>query len=150
MLMPERGTELRQEPDPKSGRSEGLLRREAIAVRGVVQGVGFRPFVYRLATEEGLAGFIGNDTGGVTIEVEGPASRIESFRRRLQAEAPPLSRIDSVLQLQRCPRARPAFVLSPARPAAKFRPAFRPMQPPAPTACGSCSIRMIADIAIRF
>ena len=42
-------------------------------MRGVVQGVGFRPFVYRLAAEEGLAGFIGNDTGGVTIEIEGPA-----------------------------------------------------------------------------
>jgi len=72
-------------------------RREALAVRGVVQGVGFRPFVYRLAHEEGLAGFIGNDTGGVTIEIEGPADRIESFRRRLRAEAPPLSRIDSVV-----------------------------------------------------
>ena len=66
-------------------------------MRGVVQGVGFRPFVYRIATEEGLTGFIGNDTSGVTIEVEGTAEKIESFRRRLQAEAPPLSRIDSVV-----------------------------------------------------
>ena len=96
MLMPERGSELTQEPDPKPGRPEGLVRREAITVRGVVQGVGFRPFIYRLATEEGLAGFIGNDTGGVTIEIEGPADRVEAFRRRLEAEAPPLSRIDSV------------------------------------------------------
>jgi hydrogenase maturation protein HypF len=62
----------------------------------VVQGVGFRPFVYRLALEESLGGFIGNDTGGVTIEIEGPAERLEAFRRRLEAEAPPLSRIDSV------------------------------------------------------
>jgi hydrogenase maturation protein HypF len=84
MLMPERGCELTQEPDPKPGRPEGLVRREAITVRGVVQGVGFRPFVYRLATEEGLAGFIGNDTGGVTIEIEGPADRVEAFRRRLK------------------------------------------------------------------
>ncbi len=73
------------------------LRREAITVRGVVQGVGFRPFVYRLATEEGLAGFIGNDTGGVTLEIEGPPESLESFRRRLRDEAPPLSRIDSVV-----------------------------------------------------
>ena len=62
----------------------------------MVQGVGFRPFVYRLAQEEGLAGFIGNDTDGVAIEVEGPVSRVEAFASRLRAEAPPLSRIDSV------------------------------------------------------
>jgi hydrogenase maturation protein HypF len=73
MLMPERGAKLTRRSRPKSEQFEGQLRREAIAVRGVVQGVGFRPFVYRLATEEGLAGFIGNDTGGVTIEIEGPA-----------------------------------------------------------------------------
>ena len=85
-----------RESRPKPERHEGLLRREAITVRGVVQGVGFRPFVYRLAAEEGLAGFIGNDTGGVTLEIEGTAARLENFRRRLKEEAPPLSRIDSV------------------------------------------------------
>jgi hydrogenase maturation protein HypF len=73
------------------------VRRAALLVRGVVQGVGFRPFVYRLALEEGLAGFIGNDTDGVTIEVEGPADRVEAFQARLRAEAPPLARIDSVV-----------------------------------------------------
>jgi len=55
-----------EETNPKQGPSETLQRRAAL-VRGVVQGVGFRPFVYRLAQEEGLAGLIGNDTGGVTI-----------------------------------------------------------------------------------
>ena len=63
---------------------------------GVVQGVGFRPFVFRIATEEHLAGFIGNDTDGVIIELEGPDARIESFLNRLTAETPPLARIDSV------------------------------------------------------
>jgi hydrogenase maturation protein HypF len=72
------------------------LRRRGVKVRGVVQGVGYRPFVYRLALEEGLAGFIGNDTDGVTIEIEGPEERLEAFLDRLQTEAPPLSRIDSV------------------------------------------------------
>ncbi|MDR3725688.1 MAG: carbamoyltransferase HypF [Terracidiphilus sp.] len=70
--------------------------RRGVLVCGVVQGVGFRPTVYRLATEEGLAGFIGNDTDGVTIEVEGPLARVEAFLTRLRAEAPPLSRIDSI------------------------------------------------------
>jgi hydrogenase maturation protein HypF len=73
-----------------------MAQRAVLQVRGVVQGVGFRPFVFRLAQEEGLAGFIGNDTDGVTIEVEGAASRVEAFAARLRAEAPPLSRIDSV------------------------------------------------------
>lgn len=70
--------------------------RRSIRVRGVVQGVGFRPFVYRLATEEHLAGFIGNDTNGVIIELEGSGRGISSFLRRLRCETPPLARIDSV------------------------------------------------------
>jgi hydrogenase maturation protein HypF len=71
------------------------VRRSAL-VRGVVQGVGFRPFVYRLALEEGLAGFVGNDTGGVTIEIEGLEVRVAAFLVRLRSEPPPLARIDSV------------------------------------------------------
>jgi hydrogenase maturation protein HypF len=67
-----------------------------VAVRGVVQGVGFRPFVYRLALEEGLAGFVGNDTDGLTIQIEGPEARVEAFLARMQTETPPLARIDAV------------------------------------------------------
>ncbi len=78
-------------------------------MRGVVQGVGFRPFVYRLATEEGLAGYIGNDTGGVTIEIEGPPERVEAFRGRLEAEAPPLSRIDAVIAHSSLPKGEKEF-----------------------------------------
>jgi hydrogenase maturation protein HypF len=65
-------------------------------VRGVVQGVGFRPFVYRLAAETQLAGFIGNNTDGVTIEIEGAQERIGEFLTRLRTDAPLMSRIDSV------------------------------------------------------
>jgi hydrogenase maturation protein HypF len=78
-------------------RSEALQRR-GVLVRGVVQGVGFRPFVYRLATEEGLAGCIGNDTDGVTIEVEGQAAHIATFLNRLRIEVPPLARIDAIIE----------------------------------------------------
>jgi len=76
--------------------------RRGIRVQGVVQGVGFRPFVYRIADEEGLSGFIGNDTDGVTIEIEGAPTRVEAFLGRLRTEAPPLSRVDHVdiLELQ--------------------------------------------------
>jgi hydrogenase maturation protein HypF len=84
-----------EEISPKRERGEAVLRR-GVLVCGVVQGVGFRPFAYRLAQEEGLAGLIGNDTDGVTIEVEGPATRVDVFLGRLRAEAPPLARIDSI------------------------------------------------------
>ncbi|MBK8046119.1 MAG: carbamoyltransferase HypF [Anaerolineales bacterium] len=66
-------------------------------MRGVVQGVGFRPHVYRIATELALAGFVGNDAGGVFIEVEGPPETLESFCRRLATEAPPLAHIDEIV-----------------------------------------------------
>ena len=70
--------------------------RQRFTVVGVVQGVGFRPFVHRIATELGLAGFVGNDSGAVFIEVQGPLARIDEFGRRLRAEAPPLARINTV------------------------------------------------------
>ncbi|MGO9777475.1 MAG: carbamoyltransferase HypF [Terracidiphilus sp.] len=70
--------------------------RRAALIRGVVQGVGFRPFVYRLALEEGLAGCVGNDTDGVTIDIEGPEEHVAAFLARLRSEQPPMARIDSV------------------------------------------------------
>jgi hydrogenase maturation protein HypF len=70
--------------------------RQRFTVVGVVQGVGFRPFVHRIATDLGLAGFVGNDSGSVFIEVQGPVARIDEFGRRLCAEAPPLARINTV------------------------------------------------------
>ncbi len=70
--------------------------RRRILVTGVVQGVGFRPFVYRLARELGLAGFVRNDAGGVTIEVEGALPVLDEFARRLATTAPSLARVDTV------------------------------------------------------
>ena len=70
--------------------------RHRLAVSGVVQGVGFRPFVYALASKLGLSGSVGNDSSGVTIEVEGASTAVTEFRDRLSADAPPLARIDSV------------------------------------------------------
>ena len=65
-------------------------------VDGTVQGVGFRPYVFRLAAELGLAGFVGNDERGVVLEVEGPAAAVEAFLARLPAEAPALAAVESV------------------------------------------------------
>ncbi len=71
-------------------------QRIAITVRGVVQGVGFRPFVHRLATRLELAGSVKNSTGVVLIEVEGPAASVRQFIEQLQDAPPPASRIDDV------------------------------------------------------
>ena len=72
------------------------LHRSAVRVRGLVQGVGYRPFVYRLALEESLAGWVSNDSEGVLAEVEGPQPRVDQFLHRLRTEKPPLARVDSV------------------------------------------------------
>jgi len=82
-----------------------------IRVRGVVQGVGFRPFVYRLALEQKLAGNIGNDTDGVTIELEGTGEAIAAFLERLRAEAPPMARIDGVDVEEMPPRGDTSFAI---------------------------------------
>jgi hydrogenase maturation protein HypF len=72
------------------------LRRVHVRVTGVVQGVGFRPYVYRLAAELGLGGFVLNDSRGVVLEVEGGAAAVADFLARLGPEAPPLAVIDAI------------------------------------------------------
>ncbi len=74
----------------------GVLRK-AIDVTGIVQGVGFRPFVYRLANECNLAGFIANTPAGVSIEVQGPPDILAAFLTRLPLEIPPLAKITSLV-----------------------------------------------------
>jgi hydrogenase maturation protein HypF len=72
-------------------------RRTRVRVRGTVQGVGFRPYVYRLAGELGLGGFVLNDTHGVLIEVEGDPASIDRFLARLPSEAPPLAVLEQMV-----------------------------------------------------
>ena len=81
------------------GPGNGIVR-QAIDVTGIVQGVGFRPFVYRLANECNLAGSIANTVAGVSIEVEGPADAVHTFLKRLPEEIPPLAKITSLVQRQ--------------------------------------------------
>ena len=69
---------------------------ESIRVTGTVQGVGFRPTVWRLAGECGVVGTVKNDAKGVLIEAWGDAASLDSLVDRLQAERPPLSIIDSI------------------------------------------------------
>ena len=71
--------------------------RKAIDVAGIVQGVGFRPFVYRLANECVLTGLIANTPAGVSIEVQGEAEAVERFLERLPKEIPPLAKITGIV-----------------------------------------------------
>lgn len=71
----------------------GELLRKQIRIEGIVQGVGFRPFVYRIAIERSLAGTVYNDSQGVLIEVEGRMSLIDSFLSALRNELPPLATV---------------------------------------------------------
>lgn len=73
-----------------------IVQRLAVKVRGVVQGIGFRPFVYGAATRRGLAGWVRNRTDGVHIEVQGPEQSVRDFMDALKREAPASARIEGI------------------------------------------------------
>ncbi len=89
------------------------MAAEHIHIDGIVQGVGFRPFVYRLAHRYGLHGWVRNSSLGVDIEVGGPADALDAFAQALEREAPPLARITALRRapLQAPPEPRDAFVI---------------------------------------
>jgi hydrogenase maturation protein HypF len=93
----------------------GGVMRKAIDVSGIVQGVGFRPFVYRLAHECQLTGFIANTPAGVTIEVQGEAGDIARFLERFPAEIPPLAKITGLVPRDAEPQSDAAFRIVPSR-----------------------------------
>ncbi|MDH4943618.1 carbamoyltransferase HypF [Sulfurimonas sp. C5] len=70
--------------------------RKALFVKGVVQGVGFRPFVYKTALVNKLSGYVRNDADGVTIELQGKKQDVDAFWKQLHRELPPLAHIDSI------------------------------------------------------
>ncbi len=83
-------------------------------VEGTVQGVGFRPFVYSLASRLGLGGVVGNDVDGVFAEVEGPPGAVRKFLLALENEAPPLARIERITTREILPNGSGAFAIAPS------------------------------------
>src|SRR5918992_1621961 len=86
---------------PSGGRLGRAMRtptreRWEVSVRGIVQGVGFRPFIYALARRHALSGLVRNDADGVRIEVEGAPEDLERFVRVLEEDPPPLAMVESV------------------------------------------------------
>ena len=80
-------------PPAQSQTQQTSIERRRIRLNGIVQGVGFRPFVYQLATAYGLAGFVQNDSLGLLIEVQGGQSALAQFEQKLLNEPPALARI---------------------------------------------------------
>ena len=118
--------------------------RTAIRVEGIVQGVGFRPFVYMLATGLGLTGFVGNDVDGVFVEVEGPSAAVTEFLRQLEGDPPPLARIERVTATAVTPRGETSFTIAASGP-----PGPRRTLVSADTAtCDDC-LRELSDQADR-
>ena len=82
-----------RKPGPEAS---GAVERRRFTISGVVQGVGFRPFVHRLAAELKLTGSVGNDARAVFAEVQGPHQAVKEFASRLVTDAPPLALLADV------------------------------------------------------
>jgi hydrogenase maturation protein HypF len=123
-------------------------RRVRARVEGTVQGVGFRPFVYRLASELDLAGFVLNDTRGVLLEVEGVDSAVDRFLDRLAHEAPPLARIERILPEELAPAGGHGFDIVESDAGGE---ASAPVSPDS-TTCADClaELRDPADRRYRY
>ena len=113
-----------------AGSATGAPHRLRVRAGGTVQGVGFRPHVHRLATDLGLGGFVLNDSRGVLIEVEGPASDLDLFVRRLVDDAPPASSIDSLERKSIEPLSERIFSIAAATGTATIAPKSPPTVPP--------------------
>ena len=80
-------------PSVRASAIRGVAEGRRIEIRGTVQGVGFRPWVYRLAHEEGVCGRVSNDATGVSIDAFGPAAALDAFCHRLRSSPPPAAAI---------------------------------------------------------
>ncbi|ADJ26698.1 (NiFe) hydrogenase maturation protein HypF [Dehalogenimonas lykanthroporepellens BL-DC-9] len=90
------------------------VERRAIAVQGVVQGVGFRPFIYQLAGRYGLSGWVSNTSGEVRIEVQGTPAALDAFTAAIRTQAPPQARITNIMSNNIPPVADAGFVIRPS------------------------------------
>ena len=119
---------------------------ERIEITGVVQGVGFRPFVARLATELGLVGWVGNDSTQVLIEVAGDPTTLDELARRLVAEAPPLATIEELARHRIGSVAAEGFVIAPSRTGC----GDRTLVPPDTAVCDDCVAELFDPADRRF
>ena len=124
--------------------SKSKIERRHIVVQGIVQGVGFRPFVYGQALRHDLAGFVLNDSAGVTIEVEGQHDSLDAFERALREQAPPLARVDAVDARAMPPRGDVGFSIAHSQAGAERQTLIAPDS----AVCEDC-LRELFDPADR-
>jgi hydrogenase maturation protein HypF len=115
-------------------------------VRGVVQGVGFRPFVYRLAVRHRLQGWVRNESGAVRIVVEGGDADLERFLRGLRDEAPPLARVERIEHEPCEPNGLSGFAISDSEDRAGAVDAV----PPDSAICPACEAELFDPASRRY
>ena len=103
-----------------------MNERRQIQVEGIVQGVGFRPFIYALATEGGLGGFVLNNSTGVLIELEGDRKALDRFLRDLREQAPPQAWIQKIVCDTIPARGEERFTIAPSRDGEERRVSLAP------------------------
>src|SRR5579885_1450828 len=123
-----------------------VFERRVIAIHGVVQGVGFRPFVYGLAQQLDLKGFVRNRTGGVLIEVEGKAASLDHFLNEVSLRPPPLARIDRLTWERRSVRGESGFQIAPS----EAQPSPDIFISPDAAACDACVAELFDPGDRRF
>lgn len=121
------------------------LQRYRVQVTGQVQGVGFRPFVYALATERGLSGWVRNDGAGVTLEVQGAVALVQAVLTALREQAPPLARVDAVTSVPLAPQDEVGFRI--------MASAGGPVNtgiPPDTAVCPACLVELFDPLNRRY
>ena len=126
-----------------------MNQRVHIAVRGAVQGVGFRPFIYRLASDMGLSGWVLNSPQGVFIEAEGTKNRLDEFVLRIEKERPPRSSIQSLEHSFLDPLGYSGFEIRESDTSGACSTLVLPTSPPVPIACEKFLICATGAIVTR-
>ncbi len=122
------------------------VRGVRVHIQGVVQGVGFRPFIFSLAEAQSLTGWVRNTSAGVEIEVDGSPSALDTFIASLRTNAPPLARIDS-MEVETCdPGLHPDFTILPSK---SFADVSQPISPDV-SLCVDCRRELYDPTNRRF
>ncbi len=124
--------------------------RRRLRVRGIVQGVGFRPHVYALATQLGLTGFVGNDGSGVFVEIEGPEQALDRFQAELQEKPPPLASIERIEVEPAALRGEQTFRIVASEEGQGSSAAQRTFVSPDQSLCADCRRELFDPLDRRF